>query len=88
MLTKIKERLGLWHLCLSGKVFGNFIAKTGFKHLNGKCYAIVKRGSCANTMANDNRHRNAKYRKATVVFEMKAFKIRVFAMATLCGNGM
>ena len=73
---------------LCRKVFGNFIAKTGFKHLNGKCYAIVKCGSCANTMANDNGLGNAKYWKATVVFEMKAFKIRVFSVATLCGNGM
>ena len=73
---------------LCRKVFGNFIAKTGFKHLNGKDYAIVKRSSSANTVANDNGFGNAKYRKATVVFEMKAFKIRVFAMATLCGNGM
>jgi hypothetical protein len=48
----------------------------------------MKRSSGTNTVANDNGFGNAKYRKAAIVFEMKAFKIRVFTVATFCGNGM
>jgi hypothetical protein len=67
---------------LGCKVFSNFIAKTGFKHLNGKSNTIMESSSCANTVANNNRLSHSKYWKAAIVFEMKAFKISVFAMAT------
>jgi hypothetical protein len=80
--NKDKGKEWLMNKGLGRKVLGNFIAKTGFKHLNSKSNTIVKRSRGANAVADNYGLSNAKYRKATIVFEMKAFKIRVFTVAT------
>jgi hypothetical protein len=78
----VNVKAGLPQNCLCRKVLGNFIAKACFKHLNSESNTIMKRSSGTNAVANNYGLSNAKYRQAAIVFEMKAFKIRVFTLAT------